>query len=125
MKTNTFIIIICVYTLILGISAIFFPSLALEYFAGDPNDQNQQSLFNFIGAYQIALAYLGYTAYKSTNSSTRKAFLLATAFLTIIAVIFVVYNMKVRQLAVGETYMVDIVVWLILAAGSLYFRSKE
>jgi hypothetical protein len=125
MKTNTFIIIVTAYTILLGVVSLFLPAFALEYFAGEPNNMQHHSLINFIGGYQLAFGFLGFTLWKSTESNARKAWLLTVALLTILAIILTFYNKSVRMIPVGDTYFVDIAIWAIMAAGALYFRSKE
>lgn len=125
MKTNTFIIIVTAYSILLGAVALFLPAVALEYFAGEPDNVQQHSLINYIGGYQIAFGILGYFLWKTTEKTCRKAWLLMVAFLTILAIILTLYNKSVRLIPVGETYLVDLVIWAIMAAGALYFRSKE
>ena len=125
MKTNTFIIIVTAYTILLGAVALFLPAVALEYFAGEPANVQQHSLINYIGGYQIAFGVLGYFLWKTTEKTSRKAWLLMVAFLTILAIILTIYNKTVRMIPVGETYMIDLVIWAAMAGGALYFRSKE
>ncbi len=125
MKTNTFIIIVSAYTILLGVVALFLPSLALEYFAGESANVQQQSLINFIGGYQIAFGILGYSLWKSSEVNARKAWLLMVSFLTILATVLIIYNKSVRMIPVSNTYLVDITIWLAMAGGALYYRSKE
>lgn len=125
MKSNTFIIIVSVYTLLLGVVSLFFPNLALSYFAGEPENVQQHSLINFVGGYQIAFAALGYFLWKTTETTSRKAWLLMVAFLCILAIALMLYNKIVRLIPVQETYLLDIAIWAIIASGALYFRSKE
>jgi hypothetical protein len=125
MKTNTFIIIVSAYTILLGVVALFLPALALEYFAGEPANVQQHSLINYIGGYQIAFGLMGFFLWKTTESTSRKAWLLMVAFLTVLAIILTLFNKSVRMIPVGETYLVDLVIWVLIAVGALYFRSKE
>ncbi len=125
MKTNTFIIIVSAYTILLGVVALFLPSLALEYFAGESANVQQQSLINFIGGYQIAFGILGYSLWKSSEVNARKAWLLMVSFLTILATVLIIYNKSVRMIPVSNTYLVDITIWLAMAGLALYYRSKE
>ncbi len=125
MKTNTFIIIVTAYSILLGAVALFLPAVALEYFAGEPANVQQHSLINYIGGYQIAFGVLGYFLWKTTEKTSRKAWLLMVAFLTILAIILTIYNKTVRMIPVGETYMVDLIIWAAMAGGALYFRPKE
>jgi Na+/melibiose symporter-like transporter len=125
MKTNTFILIVMAYTSLLGLPSIFAPAMSIEYFAGDPTDVNQLSLMNFVGAYQLAIGFLGYVAYRSADKATRRGWLMSIAFLTIAAIIIFVYNINARMMPVHKTYMIDLCIWAILALGSLYFWNKE
>jgi hypothetical protein len=125
MKSNTFIIIVSGYSLLLGAVALLLPSVALEYFAGESNNVQQHSLINYIGGYQIAFGFLGYALWKSSETNARKAWLLMVAFLTILAIVLTLYNKTVRQIPVGDTYLVDLVIWAVMAGGALYFRGKE
>jgi uncharacterized membrane protein HdeD (DUF308 family) len=109
----------------LGALALFLPALALEYFAGTSNNIQEQSLVNFVGIYQMAFGIMGCFFWKSSETNARKAWFLMTAFLTILAICIIIYNKSVRMIPVGETYMVDLAIWATMAAGSLYFRSKE
>ena len=125
MKTNTFIIIVSDFTFLLGVMSLFFPDLALEYFAGEPDNIQQHSLINFVGVYQLAFGYLGYSLWKTTETTARKAWLLMVAFLTILCIILMLYNKIVRVIPIGDTYMVDFIIWAAMAGGALYFRAKE
>jgi hypothetical protein len=125
MKTNIFILIVAVYGLVLGITAVFYPSASLRYFNGEPENLMQQSIMNSLGLSQIALSYLGISATKSTDSIFRKAFLLSLAFLTFFSVGVSLFNLNMRHFTASSTYLADIAIWLIIAAAALYFRSKE
>ncbi len=125
MKTNTFIIIVAIYSLVLALTAIFLPDLALEYFGGVPGNVNEQSSMNFIGCYQLAMSFLGYVAYRSTDKATKRGWLLATAGLTIFAIIIYFYNINMRQMPAPKTILIDCSIWAIMALGSLYFWNKE
>ena len=80
---------------------------------------------NFLGAYQVANGYIGYVAYRSTDKNTRRGWLLATAFLTLFAIVAQEYNLHFRGIKAFTTFYFDQVVWLIMAIGALYFRGKE
>lgn len=125
MKSNTFILIVSAYSFLLGIPSLFMPSFSLEYFAGEPNNLQQQSLINFIGGYQIALGFVGLMIHKANEPIARRALLLAFAFLTVLAIILQFYNLNIRQIPVGSTYLIDISVWAIIAISAIYFWAKE
>lgn len=125
MKSNTFILIVALYSFVLGLPSLFMPSLSLEYFAGEPNNLQQQSLMNFIGGYQIALGMIGLFIYKANEPTARRAWLLAIAFLTILAIVLQYYNKNIRQIPVGDTYLIDWAIWVLIAAGAIYFWTKE
>ncbi len=125
MKSNTFILIVALYSFVLGIPSLFLPGLSLEYFAGEPNNLQQHSLMNFIGCYQIALGSIGLLIYRAQEPTARRAWLLAIAFLTISAIILQYYNKYIRQIPVGSTYIIDWAIWAIIAAGAIYFWNKE
>jgi len=125
MKTNTFILIVSVYSLLLSLPAIFAPGLALEYFGGTVGNMNEHSSINFIGGYQLAMGYLGFIAYRSTDSAVRRGWLLAIAFLTIFAIGVYVFNLNVRKMPPTPTLYFDMAFWACMAVGALYFRSKE
>jgi hypothetical protein len=125
MKTNTFILIVSAYSVILALPNIFFPDFSLEYFAAHPGIPEEQSLVNFIGGYQLFAAYLGYVAYRSTDRETRRGWLLATAFITILAIVIQQYDMYGRGMKAYSTMYLDEAIWLAIAIGALYFRGKE
>jgi hypothetical protein len=125
MKTNTFILIVTVYSLLLGLPAVFAPTFSVEYFGGNANDMYQRSSMNFIGGYQLAIGYLGYVAYRSSDKATRRAWLLSTAFLTFFALIVYAYNVNVRQIPPHKTLYIDCAIWAISGIASLYFWNKE
>lgn len=125
MKTNTFILIVSAYSLLLGLPAVFAPSLAIEYFGGTPGNMNEHSSINFIGGYQLAMGYLGFIAYRSTDHTVRRGWLLAIAFLTIFAIAIYLFNLNVRNMPPTKTLYFDMAFWACMAAGALYFRSKE
>jgi len=125
MKTNTFILIVTAYSLLLGLPSIFVPAMSIEYFNGDASDVNQISLINFVGGYQIAVGFLGYIAYRSTDKTTRRGWLLAVAFLTIYAIITYLINVNVRQMPEHKTIVIDMSIWAIMAMCALYFWNKE
>jgi hypothetical protein len=125
MKTNTFILIVSAYSVILALPALFFPDFSLEYFAAHPGVPEEQSLINFIGGYQLFAAYLGYVAYSSTDRETRRGWLLGTAFITLLAIVIQQYDMHVRGMKAYSTMYLDEGIWLAIAIGALYFRGKE
>jgi hypothetical protein len=125
MKTNTFILIVSAYSLLLGLPAVFAPDMALEYFGGTVGNMNEHSSINFIGGYQLAMGYLGFIAYRSTDSAVRRGWLLAITFLTIFAITVVLFNLNVRNMPPTKTLYFDIAIWASMALAALYFRSKE
>lgn len=125
MKTNTFILIVTAYSLLLGLPSVFAPAMSIEYFNGDATDINQLSLMNFVGGYQIAIGFLGYIAYRSADKATRQGWLLAVAFLTIYAIITYIINVYIRQMPEHKTFVIDLAIWAIMAIGALYFWNKE
>jgi hypothetical protein len=125
MKTNTFILIVAAYSLVLGLPAIFLPDFSLEYFAAHPGVPEEQSLVNFLGAYQLAIGYLGYVVSRSTEKGTRRGWLLSIACLTIFAIVVQQYDMHVRGMKTYPTMYLDEAIWLAIAIGALYFWNKE
>ncbi len=125
MKTNTFILIVSAYSLLLGLPAVFAPDMALEYFGGTVGNMNEHSSINFIGGYQLAMGYLGFITYRSTDGAVRRGWLLAITFLTIFAITVVLFNLNVRNMPPTKTLYFDIAIWASMALGALYFRSKE
>jgi hypothetical protein len=125
MKTNTFIYIVAAYSLLLGITAVFTPDLSLEYFGSHPGEPMEQSLINYLGMYQIALAILAFYTAKSTDISMRRAFLLVTGLLLISAIIGQAYNTLVRHMPQHPTFWLDNGFWLIMGIASFYFMRKE
>ena len=125
MKTNTFILIVAAYSFLLGLPAVFAPIFSVEYFGGDATDMYQSSSMNFIGGYQLAIGYLGYMAYRSTDRATRRAWLLSITFLTFFALIVYAYNLNVRQMLPHKTLYIDCAIWAIMGIAALYFWNKE
>lgn len=125
MKTNTFILIVAAYSLLLGLPAVFAPAMASEYFGKSLPTSNELSLFNFLGGYQLVMGFLGYAAYRSNEKTTRRAWLLAVAFLTILAEIVYFYNLNVRQIPPHKTIVMDMAIWGLMAIGALFFWNKE
>ena len=125
MKTNTFILIISAYSLLLALPAIFAPALALEYFGGTPGSMNEHSSINFIGGYQLAIGFLGFMTYRSTDKSIRRSWLLAIAFLTTYAILVYLFNTNVRNMPPTKTLYFDMSAWAVMALASLYFWNKE
>ena len=125
MKTNTFILIVAAYSFLLGLPAIFAPAYSAAYFGGDPNNNYELSSMNFIGAYQIALGFLGYIATKSSDKSFKRGWLLSITFLTFFALIAYTYNVNVRNMLPHKTLYFDCTIWLIMGITSLYFWNKE
>jgi hypothetical protein len=125
MKTNTFILIVVVYSTILALPNIFFPEFSLAYFGISPSSPEEHSLVNFIGGYQLFAPYLGYVAYRSTDRETRRGWLLATAFITLFAICVQQVDLHVRDIKAYSTMYLDEAIWLAIAIGSLYFRGKE
>ncbi len=125
MKTNTFILIVSAYSLLLGLPATFAPAFSAAYFGGDPNNNYELSSMNFIGAYQIAIGFMGYITTKSSDNSFKRGWLLAIAFLTFFALITYIYNINVRNMLPHKTLYFDCTIWFIIGTVSLYFWNKE
>jgi hypothetical protein len=125
MKTNTFLYIASAYGLLLGIPALFMPDFSLKYFGATMGDPIEQSFVNYLGMYQIGTAILGFQMTKSIDATARRAFLLALAFFTLIAVALQMYNLFVRDIPMNPTFYLDNAIWLTLGLASLYFWSKE
>lgn len=125
MKTNTFILIVAAYSLLLGLPAVFAPTMASDYFGQSSPTMNELSLFNFLGGYQIAMGYLGYVAYRSTDKAPRRAWLLCITFLTFFALIVYAYNLNVRHMPPHKTLYIDCTIWGIMGITALYFWNKE
>jgi hypothetical protein len=125
MKTNTFILIVVVYSTIIALPNIFFPDYSLAYFGISPSVPEEHSLANFIGGYQLLMAYLGYVAYRSTDKEARRGWLLGIAFVTLFAICVQQVDLHVRDIKAYSTMYLDEAIWLAIAIGSLYFRGKE
>jgi Na+/melibiose symporter-like transporter len=125
MKTNTFILIVTAYSLLLGLPAIFAPGYSVEYFGGDATDLHQISTMTFVGGYQLAMGFLGYIAYRSTDKATKRGWLLSIAFLTFFAIVVYIYNLNIRHMEPHKTLYLDSGIWLILGISALYFWNKE
>jgi uncharacterized membrane protein HdeD (DUF308 family) len=125
MKTNTFILIVSIYSLLLGLPAVVAPMMASDYFGQAFPNVNELSLFNFLGGYQIAMGYLGYVAYRSTDKTTRRGWLLSIVFLTVFAEAVYYCNLNFRQMTPHKTIVMDMSIWAIMAIGALYFWNKE
>ena len=124
MKTNTFILIISAYSLLLGLPAIFAPALALDYFGGTPGSMNEHSSINFIGGYQLAIGFLVFMIYRSADKSIRRAWLLAIAFLNTFAILVYLFNTNVHNMPPTKTLYFDMSAWAVMALSSLYFWNK-
>ena len=125
MKTNTFILIVMAYSIILALPAIFLPDYSLAYFGISPSVPEEHSLVNFIGGYQLFGVYFGYVAYRSTDRETRRGWLLATAFITLFAICVQQVDLNFRGIKAYPTMYLDEAIWLAIAIGALYFRGKE
>ncbi|MFN8357945.1 MAG: hypothetical protein U0Y10_26020 [Spirosomataceae bacterium] len=125
MKTNTFILIVSAYSLLLGLPAVFAPHVSNAYFGGDVEDFYQLSSMNFLGGYQLIIGYLGYAAYRSTDKLARQAWLLSITILTFFAIGVYVYNLNVRQMPPHKTLYIDCSIWAIMGLSALYFWNKE
>ncbi len=125
MKTNTFILIVAAYSTILALPAIFFPDYSLAYFGIAPSVAEEHSLVNFIGGYQLLMAYLGYVAYRSTDRETRRGWLLAIALYTLFAICVQQVDLNFRGIKAYSTMYLDEAIWLAIAIGAFYFRGKE
>ena len=125
MKTNTFIYSASAYGLLLGLPAIFLPDYSLKYFGATVGDPLEQSFVNYLGMYQIGIAYLGFQVAKSTDTTARRALLLSLAFFTLVAVVLQMYNLFVRGIPMNSTFYFDNALWLALGVGALYFWNKE
>lgn len=86
---------------------------------------NEHSSINFIGGYQLAMGYLGFIAYRSTDSAVRRGWLLAVTFLTLFAIAVYLFNLNVRNMPPTQTLYFDMAIWAAMTLGALYFRSKE
>jgi hypothetical protein len=125
MKTNTFILIVAAYSTILALPAIFFPDFSLAYFGISPSVPEEHSLVNFVGGYQLLMAYLGYVVYRSTDKEARRGWLLGIALVTLFAICVQQVDLNVRGIKAYPTMYLDEAIWLAIAIGSLYFRGKE
>lgn len=125
MKTNTFILIVSAYSLILALPAIFFPDYSLAYFGISPSVLEEHSLINFIGGYQLLMAYLGYVVYRSTDREVRRGWLLGIAFVALFAICVQQVDVHVRGVKVYSTMYLDEAIWLVMAMAAFYFRGKE
>jgi hypothetical protein len=125
MKSNTFIYIVSIYGLLLGIPAMFMPDFSLKYFGATVGDPLEQSFVNYLGMYQIGVAFLGYQMTKTSDLVARKSFFLATAFFTLVAVALQMYNLYVRDIPKNPTFYLDNAIWLALGLASIYFWAKE
>ncbi|AYQ33052.1 hypothetical protein [Runella sp. SP2] len=75
---------------------------------------------NFIGGYQLAIGYLGYVAFCSTDKAIRRSWLLSVAFLTFFALIVYAYNLNVREMPPHKTLYIDCSIWTIMGLSALY-----
>lgn len=125
MTRQTFILIVSIYGFLLGLSMLLLPSVALSYFAMNPEDTFTLGLMQFFGILHIGHNYMSFMLRKTHDTTVAKAYLLGGAFILFASLGLGLYNVFGRNLPMHATAWLDWSVWGILGIGSLYFWMKE
>jgi hypothetical protein len=125
MSRNTFILIVSVYSLALGLFMLFAPASATAYFGGDTANTYQVALFRFIGVLDAGLGIIGLLLWRYTNQEAMRVALLGFTWTGLASLAAGMYNAYVVQIPLQSTAYVDWAIWGGLGLGSLYFWNKK
>jgi len=125
MKRSTFVLIICIYGFLLGITMFFFSKSTVAFFDGDPENFHEVGLMRFFGALHLGFNFVGLSIRHTLDTKVAKAYLLGTAFVFLASLGTGLYNVYGLGLPPNDSFWFDSSLWTILGLGCLYFYSKE
>lgn len=127
MTRSTFILIICIYGFLLGFVMLFLPGFAVAQYGGNPNNMHETSTMQFFGVLHLSYNFVVLAIRKSADVAVVRSYLLGTAFVCFASLGLGTYYIGSGQLPWSNSYMVDLVLWVTLGAGCLYyaFRSRS
>lgn len=125
MKRSTFILIVCIYGFLLGLTMVLATKSTVAFFGGDPENFREVSIMRFFGILHLGFNFVALSIRNSLDTIVVKAFLLAIAFVLFASLSNGLYNVFGMGLAQNQSFWFDNALWAALGLGSIYFYSKE
>ena len=125
MTRQTFMIIVIIYGFILGFIMFFLPEFAVSSYAGNPANIHETSTMRFFGAFQIGFNFIALAIRTSTDTKVIRTYLLATAGVLFGSLGIGLYYVLSKQVPFLPSNWLDVMIWVSLGLGCLYFWNKE
>lgn len=125
MSRSTFLLIVSVYLMALGLFGLVVPAQATGYFGGDSTNEYQVALFRFIGVLNAGLGFIGLLLRRQGNQDTMRTALLGFAWLGLASLAAGMYNAYVVKIPLQSTAYFDWAVWGGLGLASLYYWNQR
>ena len=125
MTRQTFMLIVIVYGFILGFVMFFLPEFAVSSYAGNPANIHETSTMRFFGVLQIGFNFVALAIRNSTDTKVIRAYLLASAGILLGSLGIALYYVLTKQVPFLPSNWLDVIIWISLGLGSLYFWNKE
>ena len=125
MTRQTFMLIVIVYGFILGFIMFFLPEFAVSSYAGNPANVHETSTMRFFGALQIGFNYKALAIRNSSDTKVIRTYLLASAGVLLGSLGIGLYYVLTKQVPFLPSNWLDVIIWISLGLGCLYFWNKE
>jgi len=125
MSRSTFILIVSLYSLALGLFMLFAPASATAYFGGDTANTYQVALFRFIGVLDAGLGIIGLLLWRHANQEAIRVALPGLAWVGLGSLAVAMYNAYAVKIPLQSTAYFDWAIWGGLGLGALYYWYKK
>ena len=125
MTRQTFMLIVIVYGFILGFVMFLLPEFAVSSYAGNPANVHETSTMRFFGALQIGFNFVALAIRNSSDTKVIRTYLLSSAGILLGSLGIGLYYVLTKQVPFLPSNWLDVIIWISLGLGSLYFWNKE
>ena len=125
MSRSIFLLLAGIYGLLLTISMVFTPELAIRSYGSPETNLYHIALMQFLGLSTGATALMNLLNSNAPNSYTLRTLLLAQALLLVGGVALGIYHAVVVHVPMNSLFIGDSVFRLVLGLGFVYFYNRE
>ena len=125
MTRQTFMLIVIIYGFILGFAMFLLPAFAVSAYGGNPANVHETSTMRFFGALQIGFNFIALAIRTSTDTKVIRAYLLGTGGILFGSLGIGLYYVFTDQVPFMPSNWLDVIIWVSLGLGCLYFWNKE
>ena len=125
MTRQTLMLVVIIYGFILGFVMFFLPEFAVSSYAGNPANIHETSTMRFFGALHIGFNCVALAIRNSSDTKVIRAYLLSSAGILFGSLGIGLYYVLSKQVPFLPSNWLDVIIWVSLGLGSLYFWNKE